>query len=473
MLKNILRIGLLALIVIGVAWGLSWVLQNGGEVPIRLNEREYRPSLMGIVVAIVFALFAFWLFIKLVEFGLALIAFVMGDKNAISRIFGRRRHKRGMGALETSVLALSAGETKVALQKAYRANKDLDSPALTNLLIAQAARAEGKPQEAEAAYKRMLETGKAGRFVAIRGLMNEKRAAGDTETAIQLAKKALEVQPKDTSTVGALFDMQIQQKDWEGARETLKSKVKLEKIPADVAKRREAVLAISEAKSLDPTAETERYNDRVATAYRLAPNLVPAAVMAAKAQAAAGNARKADSIIVKSWNANPHPDLAQAYAELVPNESPEQTLRRFKVLTKRQKANDETRMLNSELLIANEDFPGARRAMGGLADNPQTSRQLAIMAAIEHGEGADDTIVRAYLARAMQASRGQQWVCSNCHEVHAEWEAVCDNCDHFDNIDWAVPAENNDNDTGIGVLLPLLMTNSGKPVDIGEEAEVA
>ncbi len=470
MLKTILKIVLLGAIVIAMTWGVSWIIQQGGEVPLEIRGREYRPSMLAILLAGLVGLFVFWLFIKLVEFGLACVAFIMGDKNAISRFFGRRRAKRGMQALETSVLALAAGEGKIALQKAYRADKDLDSPAMTNLLIAQAARAQGKPKEAEAAYKKMLETNKAGRFIGIRGLMQDRQEAGDNETAAKLAQKALELQPKDASTVNALFDLQIETQDWQGARDTLAAKAKLEKMPAEVAKRREAVLAISEAKSLDPEAEGERYESLVAKAYRTAPNLVPAAVLAAKAQALAGNARQADSIIVKAWNANPHPDLAQAYADLAPNETAEQRLRRFKVLTKRQKKNDETRMLSAELLVASEDFPGARRAMGPLADEPKTSRQMAIMAAIENGEGADDTIVRAYLARAMQASRGEQWVCDSCHEVHAEWGAVCSNCGHFDTMDWVLPPENNDADSGMGVLMPLLM-NSGSSEN-AEEGEV-
>ncbi len=469
MTKTIIRILLLGAIVIGAAWALSWVLQNGGDVPIQLNGKEYRPSLLGIILAIFAGLLLFWLFIKLVEFGLALVAFIMGDKNAISKFFGRRRHKRGMEALQTSALALAAGESKVGLKNAYRADKNLDYPIITNLLIAQAARAEGKPAEAEAAYKKLLKTSKAGRYVAIRGLMTERQAVGDEETAAKLAQKALELNPKDKDTVNSLFNMQIQEGNWEGARNTLKSVVKLEKLPSDVARRREAVLAISEAKTLDRDADGEKYATLVNSAYRLAPGFVPAAIMSARLQADQGNMRQANSMIVKAWNANPHPDLATAFAEFVPDETAEARLRRFKVLTKRQSNDPETKMLKAEMLLAADDFPGARRAMGDLADNPKTSRQLSIMAAIEHGEGADETIVRAYLARASQASRGEQWVCDHCGEVHTEWEAVCHNCKNFDTLEWKIPPEGTDSDAGIGVLLPLLMSSSKDSDETADE----
>ncbi len=459
MIKNIIRIVLLAVIVIGLAWGVSWLIQNGGEVPMQIRGKEYRPTAMGVVVVIAAGLVVFWLFIKLVELLLALVAFILGDKNAFSRFLGRRRARRGMDALELSVVALAAGDSKTAFAKAQRANKDLDRPVLTNLLVARAAKAEGKTKAVEEAYKNILKTG-TGRFVATRGLMEERAAIGDDETARKLGQKALEMNPNDLPTINMLFDLQLKDRDWEGARQTLKVKVKAEKMPADVARRREAVIAISEAKTMNPAEDQTAYDEIVTQAYRLAPNLVPGAVMAAKMHAKAGNMRAADSTIVKAWNSNPHPDLAEAYASLVPNETPEARLRRFKVLTKRQKDNPETKMLSAELLIAAEDFPGARRAMKELASNPETARQLAIMAAIEHGEGADDTIVRAYLARAMKASRGPQWVCGNCGYIHGEWQAICSDCGQFDTLDWKSPTESIDQDSGIGVLLPLLMSSS-------------
>jgi len=47
-------------------------------------------------------------------------------------------------------------------------------------------------------------------------------------------------------------------------------------------------------------------------------------------------------------------------------------------------------MLQAELMIAAEDFPAARKAIGDLAETDPTARALTIMAAIERGEGSDD-----------------------------------------------------------------------------------
>ena len=51
----------------------------------------------------------------------------------------------------------------------------------------------------------------------------------------------------------------------------------------------------------------------------------------------------------------------------------------------------------------------------------------------------DDSVVRGWLARAMNASRGPQWVCDNCHNIMAEWSPVCDSCHAFDTLTWREP----------------------------------
>ena len=78
-------------------------------------------------------------------------------------------------------------------------------------------------------------------------------------------------------------------------------------------------------------------------------------------------------------------------------------------------------MLLAELNIAAEDFPEAKRSLGDLVTTAPTARNLTLMAAIERGEGSSDDIVRGWLTKALTASRGPQWVCSSCQQVHVAW----------------------------------------------------
>jgi HemY protein len=179
--------------------------------------------------------------------------------------------------------------------------------------------------------------------------------------------------------------------------------------------------------------------------------------MAARSYIAKGDMKNAVRVLKKAWEANPHPDLAAAFAEIAPDETPSERLKRFRTLTALKPEHDETHMLLAELNLAAEDFPAARRALGDLVTRHPTRRSLAIMAAIERGEGADDNVVRGWLARTLTAPRGPQWVCDKCQSIHSEWTPVCTNCGGFDTLSWREPVEGTGPSATQSELLPLLV----------------
>ncbi|MBC7739183.1 MAG: heme biosynthesis protein HemY, partial [Candidatus Saccharibacteria bacterium] len=174
---------------------------------------------------------------------------------------------------------------------------------------------------------------------------------------------------------------------------------------------------------------------------RLSPDLIPAAVMAARSYLQKREKKNASRVLKKAWEAKPHPDIAAAFAEIEPEETPAQRIKRFRTLTAIHPENSETQQLLAELLIAAEEFPAARRAIGDLAVKHPTQRALAIMAAVERGEGSDDATVRAWLAKALTAPRGPQWCCDKCQAIHASWRPICENCGGFDTLTWREPVE--------------------------------
>ena len=89
-----------------------------------------------------------------------------------------------------------------------------------------------------------------------------------------------------------------------------------------------------------------------------------------------------------------------------------------------------------------------------------TARSLTILAAIEKGEGAADDIVKGWLARAVNAPRGPQWVCDKCHNIHGEWVPVCGNCGALDSLSWTAPSSD---DTGGPVSVDMLPMIVGAP----------
>jgi HemY protein len=117
----------------------------------------------------------------------------------------------------------------------------------------------------------------------------------------------------------------------------------------------------------------------------------------------------------------------------------------------------ETQLLKAELNIAAEDFPAARKALGDLYETAPNARSLTLMAAVEKGSGADDAAVRGWLARAVTASRGPQWVCDSCNNIHGSWVPVCTNCNGFDTLSWREPPQAETSLTNSAEMLPLIV----------------
>ena len=469
MLWSLVKIILFVVVVAAAALGASYLLESSGGIMITLMGKEYTFGPLESVIGVVLLVIAVWILLKVVSLLFATWKFLNGDETAISRYFDRNRERKGYDALSEGMMALASGDGRVALAKAEKAQKYLDKPDLTNLLTAQAAELAGDRRKAEETYRKLVQS-ETTRFVGVRGIMMQKLSEGDTETAMQLAQKAFALKPKHEETQDVLLKLQAQTEDWEGARETLSAKLKSGHMPRDVHKRRDAVLALTQAKDIFAEGKTIEARETAIAANRLSPDLVPAAVMAARAYIDQGKAKYAARVLKKAWETKPHPDLAAAFAEIAKDETPQERVKRFAMLTRVQPDHPETKMLAAELHIANEDFPSARRALGDLVETDPTARSVTIMAAIERGEGASDTIVKSWLAKALTVSRGPQWVCDNCQHIHAEWAPICENCESFDTLSWRTPFTT-EVATPTGVqMLPLIVGALEEPKSDEEEA---
>ena len=438
MLWSLVKIVLFVCVVAAAAFGAVALLETDGGLQIQFGGMEYLLGPLETVIALVVLVFVIWLILKLIALLAAVWKFLNGDETALSRYFARNRQSKGYDALAEGMMALASGEGRTAMEKVAKAEKYLNKPELTNLLTAQAAELAGDRKKAEETYRKLVEVD-ATRFVGVRGIMKQKLAIGDTAMALKLAEKAFALKPKHEDTQDVLLKLQAQSKNWNGARETLNAKLKHGSLPRDVHKRRDAVLALSEARKIFDADQTVEAREAAIEANRLSPDLIPAAVMAAHSYIEQGQRKYATRVIKKAWDVSPHPDLAAAYAAVEPDETPKARLKRFNTLTKSHVNDPESKMLMSELHMANEDFPEARRALGDLHEIDPTARSATLMAAIERGEGADDHVVKGWLTSALSLPRGPQWICDSCQHIQAEWGPTCGNCESFDTLFWKAP----------------------------------
>ena len=292
MLWSIIKIVVFIALVAAAAFGAGHLLELEGGVRIVFAGFEINLTPLKAVIALILLVLAIWILLKLFTLLVAILKFINGDETAISRYFDRSRQEKGYRALSEGMMALASGEGDLAMSKANKAEKYLRKPELTNLITAQAAEMSGDRDKAEKVYKRLLKNDKT-RFVGVRGLMKQKLLDGDTETALKLAETAFALKPRHDEVQNTLLQLQAQSSDWKGARKTLNAKLKYGTLPRDVHKRRDAVLALSEARDILDEGKDIEAREAAIEANRLSPDLIPAAVLAARSYIEQGSKRHA------------------------------------------------------------------------------------------------------------------------------------------------------------------------------------
>ena len=438
MLWSLIKILSFVAMVMLISFGAGRLMEAQGGVMIQYAGLELSFGALQAALLVLGLLVSFWLVLKLLGLVVALLRFINGDETALSRYFDRNRERRGFEALSDGLMALASGDGRDAMAKARKADRLLNRPDLTNLIMAQAAVANGDRQTAKATYKKLLKDPKT-RFVGTYGLLQQHLQDGDTEVALKLAEHAFALKPRHGETQDVLLKLQAGREDWRGVRTTLTAKLKHGSLPKDVHKRRDAVFALSQSRDLRAEGKLDEAQIYAVEANRLAPGLVPAALLSAEGHREQKNVKQASRILRAAWQLAPHPDLAAGFAALAPDEASVARLKRFGQFTKGTESHPETKMLMAELYVAMADFDAARQALGDLAKTDPTMRALTILAAIERGDGADDQSVRRLLTQAISAQRDPQWICDNCGHVHHDWEPVCLNCEAIDSIAWKRP----------------------------------
>jgi HemY protein len=231
---------------------------------------------------------------------------------------------------------------------------------------------------------------------------------------------------------------------------------------------------MAEAMDREESGQLDAALQQATDALRSAPGLTPAAVMAARLLTARDELRSARRTLVNAWRIEPHPDVAEAFAALAPDETPDERLKRFEKLFTVRPDAPETKVLKAELALAAEKPDVARAALDDVCETAPSARAFALMAAIEQEQGASEAIVRGWLSRAASAPREPKWVCAKCGTTASHWNHSCVSCDAFDQMVWKrVEGDENSLGKAITALLSKSRTEDVLPEPEAPKAVVA
>ncbi|MCD9888950.1 hypothetical protein LUI11_40155, partial [Bradyrhizobium diazoefficiens] len=212
--------------------------------------------------------------------------------------------------------------------------------------------------------------------------------------------------------------------------------------------RQRGVLLTARALELQ-TMDRDVARESVMEAIKLAPTLVPAAVLAAKFESEAHQVRRAMKLVEAAWLANPHPDLAEAYAHVKLGDSARQRLQRVETLAAKTPA-DKAGHVEGQLALARaaidaSEFSRARAVLAPYVNDP-TQRVALLMAEIERTEHGDGGRARAWTLRAVRARHDPAWTADGY--VSDRWRPVSPVTGRLDAFQWQTPVASLPSDKG-------------------------
>ena len=235
-----------------------------------------------------------------------------------------------------------------------------------------------------------------------------------------IAEEALKLAPSSTWASHAVLGFRCAQGDWSGALAILDNNLASGLIDKAAYRRQRGVLLTARALELE-NLDRDLSRESAMEAVKLAPTLVPAAVLAAKYESEAHQVRRAMRIVEAAWLAHPHPDLADAYAHVdsaIPRGSGWCGSRRW---LRRRPAISKARWRWRAPRSTPSEFARARAALAPLIAAP-TQRVALLMAEIERTEHGDSGRARAWTLRAVRARHDPVWTADGY--VSDRWRPV-------------------------------------------------
>jgi HemY protein len=423
MVRIILFLVLIALAAVGAAW----VAEQTGDVVLSWGGTKITTTLPVFVLALgitVVAAVVLW----------AILRGLWRTPERIRRGRRERRHARGRHAITQGLLAIGHGDSASARAHADVARKHAGQDPLALLLHAQSAQLDGDRDGAQRAFRAMAER-EDTRLLGLRGLFIEAQRADDPVAAVMIAEEALKLAPSSSWASHAVLGFCCAKGDWTGALTILDNNQSSGLIDKATYRRQRGVLLTARALELQ-NVDRDLSRESAMEAIKLAPTLVPAAVLASKFQSEAHQIRRSMRIVEAAWLAQPHPDLADAYAHVKLGDSARQRLVRVETLAAKAPGHVEGALAIARAAIDASEFAKARAALAPFVAAP-TQRVALLMAEIERTEHGDSGRARAWTLRAVRALHDPAWTADGY--VSDRWRPVSPVTGRLDAFQWQTP----------------------------------
>ena len=428
------RIALFLIVLLALAFGFTWFADNPGSVTLQWNwlnpDQAYEVTLLNAVIALS-------ALVALVMMGWWLVSTILHSPESFGRWRAGRRRDKGYNALSRGLVAAGAGNAPMARRLARESNKLLSNEPLVKLLDAQTAILEGKRDEARSKFEAMLDDPDT-KLLGLKGLYAEAEKEGNAEAAAHFATLAYDAAPETPWAASGVLRAQGTLGNWDKALKTLEANRASGLFEKSEYNRKRAVILTALAMQ-EEDADPDRARTHALAAHKLAQDLSPAAVIAARLSVRLGDLKRAAKVLEAGWKAAPHPDIAEAYIHLRPGDSNLDRLKRAEAIAAKKPHDVEGLFAIASTAIDAAKWTKAREAMEKALQTHPSERACLLMADIEEAQSGDQGRVREWLARAVHAPRDAAWTADGY--VSDAWAPFSPLTGEIDAFEWRVPLE--------------------------------
>jgi HemY protein len=410
-MRHVLGLILLTALVVTGAWYLTHLV---GSVSLNVGDTVFQaPLSVAVLAVIVFAVLLYLLF-RASDFLLSL-------RHVARRRGASGSRRRGEQAITNVLVALAAREGGDAKREAAKARRLLGDTPQTLLLSAYAGSVAGDEESATEAFEKLAGR-KDAAFLGLRGLLGQALAKQDWSRANELAKQAERAHPSASWVREERTSIAVRTGDWQEAL---------------LLNRDGAPHAALAAAAADAETDSAKAHRLAKDAFRRDPSLPAAAMAYARRLREGGREKAAQDVLRRAWAKAPHPDIA--VLALAPAVDRYAKLKAAELLVKEAPQSAETHMLLGRLYLeAGQTDAALSHAEAAERTGLHQRRVYVLMADIADAAGNNEAH-RDALRRAATADPDPAWVCQNCGAMVPAWTPACPNCHTAGTVRWGEP----------------------------------
>ena len=421
------RLILLSVLILLAGFGASFLAGQGGES--RIDWLGYRIELR--TSLLITALISLALLILLMD---RLLSYLVMLPARLTRGIRLRRREEGDHAVALGLVAAAVGDGSEAAKQARRARRLAGPTTLTGLLDAQVATMKGDT-DAAGRFFDGLTGNRATAWLGHAGTMRLKTEAGDDGAALEAGRAAFASRRSEPGLARALFVLEARKGNWPEAIDALKVVLRHAKKGAG-RKEAETAMAVLHHQLAAESGDALKHLEK---SLGHDPGLVPAALQAAEALLEKGAARKATTLLEKTFLESHHPDVAALLIERWPG-SEAANLARLMRLADKGGNRPEAVGACASIAVRLQLWGEAKRLAERIPEEERDAQIWSILADVgrnpPEGKRANWPVVEECLARAAAAPRSAGWTCGQCGHLADRWRAHCTQCGGFAALEW-------------------------------------